>query len=137
MVVHLRYLLDTNICIYIAKQRPANVLQRFQSLQPGEVAMSVITYGELRYGASKSQRRADALKTLDELVTLIPALPLDGTAADYYGDLRSLLERSGTSIGNNDLWISAHALSLGITLVTNNEREFNRVAGLALENWAS
>ena len=98
--------------------------------------MSVITYGELRYGAEKSRRRADAVDVLQELTTLIPVCPLAADTGEQYGNIRSLLERSGMPIGNNDLWIAAHALSLGAVLVTNNEREFSRVAGLAVENWA-
>lgn len=132
----LRYLLDTDICIFTAKQQSQSVLDRFKALRPGELGMSVITYGELRYGAEKSRRRADAVDVLQELTTLIPVWPLAADTGEHYGSIRSLLGHSGTPIGNNDLWIAAHALSLGAVLVTNNEREFSRVAGLAVENWA-
>ena len=131
-----RYLLDTNICIHIRQQRPADILRRFQSLRPGEAVISVITYGELRYGAEKSQNRERALALLDDLVTLIPAQPLPALAGIAYGEIRRDLERRGLVIGNNDLWIAAHGRSAGVTLVTNNDREFRRVSGLQVENWA-
>jgi tRNA(fMet)-specific endonuclease VapC len=132
-----RYLLDTNICIYIRQKRPEEVLRRFQKLRPGEAALSVITYGELLYGASKSQQRLAALERLRELIHLLPALPLPETAADAYGRIRAELESKGEMIGNNDLWIAAHAVAAGLTLVTNNERKFRRVRGLRVRNWAA
>lgn len=132
----LRYLLDTNICIYIAKKRPEEVLARFRRLSPGEVAMSVITQGELYYGACKSARRGDAEKALDELSTMVPVLPLVHEVGRRYGEIRCALERSGRLIGNNDLWIAAHAMALGVPVVTNNDREFTRVPGLEVLNWA-
>ncbi len=131
----LRYLLDTNICIYVAKHRPDSVLRRFRRLKVGEVAMSVITYGELYYGASKSKRRDEAQKTIGELASMIPVLPLATQVGEQYGVVRSELERAGRPIGNNDLWIAAHALTLGVALVTNNAREFKRIRGLEVENW--
>jgi len=130
-----RYLLDTDICIYISKHRPAEVLHRFRKLRPGEVAMSVVTHGELNYGAWKSSRSAEALAALAELSTLIPVLALEPGVGEHYGQIRSHLESSGRLIGNNDLWIAAHARALGIVLVTNNEKEFPRVPGLVVENW--
>jgi tRNA(fMet)-specific endonuclease VapC len=130
-----RYLLDTNICIYIRQNRPAEVLRRFQSLRPGEAALSVITYGELLYGAAKSGNRAAAYERLRELVDFLPALDLPATAAETYGEIRASLESRGEMIGNNDLWIAAHALAAGLTLVTNNKREFRRVRGLTLKSW--
>lgn len=132
----LRYLLDTNICIYIAKQRPPEVARRFARLAAGTVGMSLITYGELRYGAEKSQRGAEALVTLEQLVELIPVLEPSAVVGETYGMLRAHLERLGTPIGNNDLWIASHALALGVTLVSNNTREFKRVPKLKLQNWA-
>jgi tRNA(fMet)-specific endonuclease VapC len=130
-----RYLLDTNICIYIRQSRPEQVLRRFRKLRPGEAALSVITYGELLYGAAKSAHKTTALERLRELVQLLPALPLPETAAETYGTIRSELESKGEVIGNNDLWIAAHALATGLTLVTNNEKEFRRVRGLKIQNW--
>jgi tRNA(fMet)-specific endonuclease VapC len=131
-----RYLLDTNICIYIRQKRPDEVLRRFQRLRPGEAVLSVITYGELLYGAAKSKQRREALERLRELILLLPALSLPETAAEAYGKVRAELESKGQMIGNNDLWIAAHAMAAGLTLVTNNEREFRRVPGLKIQNWA-
>ncbi len=132
-----RYLLDTNICIYIRQRRPDEVLRRFQKLRPGEAALSVITYGELLYGAAKSAQRREALERLRELIHLLPALSLPETAAEAYGRIRAERESQGQMIGNNDLWIAAHAIAAGLTLVTNNEREFRRIAGLRIQNWAA
>ena len=131
------YLLDTNICIYIRNKRPEQVLRRFRTLRPGEAALSVITYGELLYGASKSAQRVAALERLHELVNLLPALSLPESAAEAYGTIRAKLEAKGEMIGNNDLWIAAHAMAAGLTLVTNNEKEFRRVRGLKVQNWAA
>jgi len=131
-----RYLLDTNICIYIRQKRPEEVLRRFRKLRPGEAGLSVITYGELLYGAAKSAERVAALERLHELIQLLPALALPETAAGAYGTIRAELESKGEMIGNNDLWIAAHAVAAELTLVTNNEREFRRVRGLKIQNWA-
>jgi tRNA(fMet)-specific endonuclease VapC len=133
----LRYLLDTNICIYIAKQRPPSVAQRFEKLAAGSVGMSVVTWGELCFGAEKSQQRAQALDTLERLQALIPVIALDDSSGVTYGAIRAHLERAGTPIGNNDLWIAAHALALKVTLVSNNLREFERVPKLKLDNWVA
>jgi tRNA(fMet)-specific endonuclease VapC len=130
-----RYLLDTNICIYIAKHNPPAVRARFEQLTAGELAMSVITWGELRFGAEKSKARAKALAALEQLQNLIQIAPLTDDAGVHYGEIRSALEKTGKPIGNNDLWIAAHARAQGWVLVTNNEREFRRVKGLAVENW--
>jgi len=132
-----RYLLDTNICIYIRQKRPEEVLRRFRKLRPGEAVLSVITFGELLHGAAKSAQRATALERLRELVSLLPALSLPESAAEVYGSIRAELESKGEMIGNNDLWIAAHALVAGLTLVTNNESEFRRVRGLKVQNWAA
>ena len=130
-----RFLLDTNICIYIRRKKPEVVLRRFRTLKAGEAALSVITFGELVYAAEKSAQRAAALELLRELARVLPVLGLPETAADAYGTIRAELERKGQMIGNNDLWIAAHARAAGLTLVTNNEREFRRVRGLKVENW--
>jgi tRNA(fMet)-specific endonuclease VapC len=132
----MRYLLDTDICIYIAKRKPAGVLTRLERLRPGDVGMSVITYLELVYGACKSQQVEANGARIKQLSHLIPVQALDAPAATHYGRLRAGLERSGSLIGAYDLLIAAHALALGLTLVTNNVREFRRVPGLRLENWA-
>ncbi len=130
-----RFLLDTNICIYIRRKKPEVVLRRFRTLKAGEAALSVITFGELVYGAEKSAQRAAALELLRELARVLPVLGLPETAAEAYGTIRTELERKGQMIGNNDLWIAAHARAAGLTLVTNNEREFRPVRGLKVENW--
>ena len=128
-------MLDTNICIYIAKHQPPEVKAHFERLKPGQLIMSVITYGELYYGANKSNQRARALAQLDELVQDIPVEDLTSAASQAYGEIRATLEKQGRMIGNNDLWIGAHAVALDVTLATNNEREFKRIAGLSVENW--
>lgn len=129
-----RYLLDTNICIYIAKDKPPEVLLRFETLAEGDLAMSVITYGELLYGAERSASAAQALATVDQLTVAIPVLPLDSEVAAHYGSIRANLA-AGTPIGNNDLWIAAHARAARLTVETNDESEFRSVPGLKVENW--
>jgi len=135
--VEARFLLDTNICIYIRQERPEPVLRRFRRLRAGEAALSVITYGELFFSAVKSSQSEIALERLRELVRWLPALPLPETASETYGAIRFELAAKGEMIGNNDLWIAAHAMTSGLTLVTNNEREFRRVRGLKIQNWAA
>lgn len=130
-----RYLLDTNICIYIAKGQPVAVRERFARHALHELTLSVITVGELRFGAEKSQGRERALATIEQLVQMIQPRPLPLAAAEHYGDIRAALQRQGLPIGNNDLWLAAHARAEGWTLVSNNTREFARVPGLRLENW--
>jgi tRNA(fMet)-specific endonuclease VapC len=130
-----RFLLDTNICIYIRRRRPPGVLARFQRLKPGEAVLSVITYGELIYGLEKSQSREQAAKQLTELAGLVPIMELPLQAGEFYGAIRAALESKGEMIGNNDLWIAAHAKAAGLVLVTDNEREFRRVHGLKIQNW--
>jgi len=130
-----RYMLDTNICIYIAKHQPPEVKARFDRLKPGQLVMSAITYGELYYESSKSNERARALRLIEELVQDIPVVDLNSMAAQAYGEIRATLEKRGRLIGNNDLWIGAHAMALDVTLATNNEREFKRIVGLSVENW--
>jgi tRNA(fMet)-specific endonuclease VapC len=130
-----RYLLDTNICIYIKNHRPAEVLARFSKLPPGKVAMSTITYGELCFGAEKSSKPKETRQILERLTALIPVLPLDANVSMHYGKIRQQLQASGKPIGNNDLWIAAHALAGKLILVTNNVAGFKRVPGLKVENW--
>jgi tRNA(fMet)-specific endonuclease VapC len=130
-----RYLLDTNICIYIQRRKPMEVLDRFQKLKPGDAAISVITWGELLYGTEKSRHRNKVRLLLEEFISLIPVLPMPENAGKMYGAIRAALESSGKPIGNNDLWIAAHAKAESLTIVTNNAREFNRVPGLTVQNW--
>jgi tRNA(fMet)-specific endonuclease VapC len=131
----MRYLLDTNICIYIANRKPQGVLEHFQSLKAGDIGISIITHLELVYGAWKSQHREANLQRIQDLERLIPVLPLDTKVSRHYGQLRAELQRKGSPIGAYDFLIAAHALSLGLTLVTNNAREFRRVPQLMVENW--
>lgn len=130
-----RYMLDTNICIYIQRRKPNEVLERFQKLKPGDAAISVVTWGELLYGAEKSRQRKIAVQLLEEFQTFVPVLSMPDQAGKTYGAIRAALESGGTPIGNNDLWIAAHAKAAGLTVVTNNEREFRRVPGLKVQNW--
>ena len=130
-----RFLLDTNICIYIRRKRPREVLARFQRLRPGEAVISVITYGELIYGVENSRLREQAVKQLLELAELLPVMELPAQAGQSYGAIRAALEAKGETIGNNDLWIAAHAKAAGLILVTNNEHEFRRIHGLKIQNW--
>jgi len=131
------YMLDTDICIYIIKRKPKNVLKHFQKLQPGELSMSAITFAELMNGAKKSRKVEANIAKLNELAELLKIKPFDQKAAITYGDVRSDLEKRGGIIGSNDLLIAAHALSLDWILVTNNEKEFGRVDGLKIENWTN
>jgi len=129
------YMLDTDICIYIIKRKPRSALKRLEGLQPGQLAMSAITFAELMNGAKKSKQVEANVAKLNELGELIQILPFDQKAAIFYGDVRSTLEKKGNIIGSNDLLIAAHALSLDCILVSNNEKEFKRVDGLRIENW--
>ncbi len=128
-------MLDTNICIYTAKQTHPAVSARFNRLAFGEVGMSIVTYGELRFGAQKSVRPTESLRKLGVLLEVIPVIGMENGVAEQYGRLRLELERRGRPIGSNDLWIAAHCLDLGLILVTNNEREFERIPDLKIENW--
>ncbi len=129
-------MLDTDICVYIHKRKPTIVLERLRKLGQGEAVLSSVTMGELMYGAEKSSQREAVLTRLAELESVVQVVPLGRAAAGEYGAIRASLEAAGTPIGNNDLWIAAHAKALGLTLVTNNEREFKMVGGLKVENWA-
>lgn len=131
-----RYLLDTNICIYIAKHNPPVVRERFVRHTADELVMSVVTLGELRFGAEKSQSRERAIGVISQLESTMKIAPLTETVGEHYGQIRAVLQRSGQIIGNNDLWLAAHARAEGWVLVTNNEREFARVEGLQVENWS-
>ena len=131
----LQYLINTDTFIYIKNHRPPQVLERFHTLKTGSSAISVITYGELFRGCERSdfkQRNHDRLKQLIHSIS-VQALPIEVGA--IYGKLRTELEKQGNIIGGNDMWIAAHALSLGLTLITTNTQEFSRVDGLKIENW--
>ncbi len=128
-------MLDTDICIYLAKGRYPQVTAHFERLKPDQPVLSVITYGELHYGANQSSDRSRALARLADLIEYIPVEGLTESAAEAYGKIRAVLRKQGQMIGSNDMWIAAHAMSLGVTLATNNDREFLRVTGLSVENW--
>jgi tRNA(fMet)-specific endonuclease VapC len=129
-------LLDTNICIYIIKQKPPLVLQRFQAIPLGEVGVSAITVAELEYGVAKSQRPLQNQQALTQFLLPLTVLPFMAEDGAVYGRIRAQLESAGTPIGALDLLIAAQALAHNIPLVTNNEAEFLRVPGLRVENWA-
>ncbi|MER3556110.1 MAG: VapC toxin family PIN domain ribonuclease [Meiothermus sp.] len=131
----MRYLLDTDICVYISRQRPREVLERLQTLSFGEVNVSAITESELIYGALKSANPAKKLEQMAAVTSFAPPLPLDSAVANTAAEIRLDLERRGLKIGPYNTLIAAHALSLGLTLVTNNVREFSRISGLQVENW--
>lgn len=131
----MKLLLDTNICIYIIKQQPASVLKHFLEYQIGDIGISSITLSELRYGVAKSQHQDKNSKALDQFITPLEVVPFDDAAALAYGAIRATLEKAGTPIGAMDMLIAAHAVALGVPLVTNNTREFERVVGLAVLDW--
>lgn len=131
----MKYLLDTNTCIYIIKRRPQNVIERFNSLQVGDVAISSITLAELSYGVEKSQYSQKNRAALEEFILPLELVLFDKEATNYYGKIGTFLEKQGTVIGPLDLMIAAHALSLETALVTNNTKEFARVPHLKLESW--
>ena len=131
----LRYLLDTNICIYVIKERPRLMLESFNR-HAGRMAISAITLSELLHGVEKSAAPERNLDVVENFCSRIDLLSYGPKASLHYGQIRTALERRGMPIGVNDLHIAAHARSEGLTLVSNNLREFERVEGLLLENWA-
>jgi tRNA(fMet)-specific endonuclease VapC len=131
-----KYLLDTNIVIYVMKKRPIEVMGIFNE-NANRMAISSITFSELQYGAEKSARVPENLNAIEEFTSLIDILPYTAKASMHYGNIRASLEKLGQTIGVNDLHIAAHARSEGLVLVTNNMSEFVRVPGLLLENWVS
>ncbi|MBU3574747.1 tRNA(fMet)-specific endonuclease VapC [Polynucleobacter sp. UK-Mo-2m-Kol15] len=130
----LKYLLDTNIVIYVLKRRPIEVLKIFNT-NASRMAISSITLSELIYGAEKSANIDKNLEAIEEFISHLEVLPYDAKASQHYGQIKASLEKRGEIIGENDIHIAAHAISQGLILVTNNVREFQRVSNLALENW--
>ena len=130
----LKYLLDTNIVIYVLKRRRKEVLEIFNR-NASRMAISSITLSELIYGAEKSPNVDKNLEAIEEFVSHLDVLPYDAKASQHYGQIKAALEKRGEIIGENDIHIAAHAISQGLILVTNNLREFKRVPNLALENW--
>jgi tRNA(fMet)-specific endonuclease VapC len=130
----IKFLLDTNIVIYVLKKRPLEVLKIFNA-NASRMAISSITLSELIYGAEKSANIAKNLEAIEDFVSHLEVLPYDARASQHYGQIKSALEKKGKIIGENDIHIAAHAISQGLILVTNNLKEFKRVPNLALENW--
>ncbi len=130
-------LLDTNTCIYLIKKHPPEVLRRFNEYTVGDIGISSITAAELHFGAQKSQRPGHNRRALEQFLLPLAVADFDENAAAAYGHVRAQLEKQGTPIGSLDTLIAAHALSLGLTLVTNNVREFERVPNLKVENWVA
>jgi len=128
-------LLDTNICIYIIKKKPQGVLKKLAEHALSDIGISSITVAELLYGVGKSALPDKNRDALDEFLSPFEIMPFDDRAAEVYGRIRALLERKGTPIGSMDMLIAAPPLSLGVTLVTNNAKEFKRVPHLKVVNW--
>ncbi|MBU0991851.1 MAG: PIN domain-containing protein [Proteobacteria bacterium] len=120
-----KYLFDTNICIYIRKQKPQTVLAQFKKLKPGEAAISVITWGELLYGTEKNKKRERVFVLRNEFVVFAPVLSTPEDVGKTYGAIRTFLESKGLPIGNSDLWIAAHAKVEKLTLITNSEKRIH------------
>jgi tRNA(fMet)-specific endonuclease VapC len=131
----MRFLLDTNICIYIIKNKPPQVLAKFQTLDISDVGISSITVAELEYGVYKSQRQEQNRVALSQFLIPLEILPFDEQATQTYGRIRAELERQGIIIGSMDMLIASQTISLGLILVSNNIRELSRIPGLVLENW--
>jgi tRNA(fMet)-specific endonuclease VapC len=130
-----RFMLDTDTCSHIMKRSQPLVLKRVQAVPVDDVCMSVVTKAELLYGVEVSPRRAQDADALNGFLRYVEVLAFADAAARHYAEIRADLRRRGAMIGANDLFIAAHARALGLTLVTNNTAEFERVSGLALENW--
>ena len=126
---------DTNIYLYASKGSFPALERKLPSLKKGEACISIITLGELLHGAEKSIEKVSSLAAIRATITFLPVMPINESVATQYAEIRTCLERKGTSISANDLWIAAHALTENLTLVTNNEREFKRVPKLKIENW--
>ena len=132
----MEFMLDTNTCIYIIKQKPPKVLEHFKAYSIGEIGISSITLAELRFGVEKSQHIQKNQEALDAFILPLEIADFDEKAAKVYGEIRAALEKAGNLIGSMDMLIGAHALSLGLTLVTNNVREFRKIKHLKVIDWA-
>ena len=131
----IKFMLDTNICIYIIKKKPTDVIERFGQTRISQVGISSITLSELEYGVAKSSKPDQNQFALAQFLAPLEILSYDDEAAQQYGGLRAFLENQGTPIGSLDMLIAAHALSIGCILITNNEKEFIRAPGLKIDNW--
>jgi len=132
----MKYMLDTNICIYLIKQKPEKVLRHFKAHAVGDIGISSITLAELRFGVEKSQQVEKNRRALDEFILPLEIADFDDRAAESYGKVRTLLEKEGKPIGSMDMLIGAHALSLKVTLITNNTREFKQIKHLKVADWS-
>ena len=132
----MKYMLDTNICIYVIKKMPPTVIRRFMEHDAGDICVSSITYAEMMHGVEKSQAKERNRIAYMLFMSALTVLDFDASAAEEYGRIRAALEMKGIPIGPMDMLIAAHAKSQDLTLVTNNTREFARVDGIKLENWA-
>jgi tRNA(fMet)-specific endonuclease VapC len=131
----MKYMLDTNTCIYLIKRKPQTVVERFLRIEISQIGISSITLSELMYGVFKSSKPEQNQMALMQFMAPLEILPYGDDAAQYYGELRVHLEKQGTTIGSLDMLIAAHALSTACTLITNNEKEFTRIPNLEIENW--
>jgi tRNA(fMet)-specific endonuclease VapC len=133
----MRYMLDTNICIYLIKQKPEKVLRHFKAHSVGDIGISSITLAELRYGVERSQQVQKNRQAIEDFTLPLEIAAFDEAAAEVYGSVRAGLEQAGTPVGSMDILIGAHALSLGVTLVTNNLREFEKIKNLKVVDWSA
>lgn len=131
----MRFMLDTNICLYMIKGKPPQILSRLKDFNLGDLSVSSITLSELEYGVAKSSKPQQNRDALDAFLAPLEIFPFDGEAAYRYGQIRAFLEKEGKLIGAMDMLIGAHAVSASMTLVTNSIKEFCRIPGLRLENW--
>jgi tRNA(fMet)-specific endonuclease VapC len=131
----MKYMLDTNTCIYIIKRKPLDVINRFKKIEISQVGISSITLSEFLYGVSKSSKPEQNQMALAQFIAPLEILAYGDEAAQYYGSIRVFLEQQGIPVGSLDLLIAAHALSLDCILVTNNEKEFIRIPNLKIDNW--
>ena len=132
----MKYLLDTNICIYIINEKPEQVLRKFEQYPVQEFGISSVTQAELQYGVQKSKNKNTNQDALDEFLLPLTILPFHGKRlVACYGEIRVLLESKGRTIGPLDMLIAAHALSLDLTIISNNIKEFKRIPNLKCENW--
>lgn len=131
------YMLDTDICSYIIRERPLQVLEHFKQVEMEQLCISVVTYAELIYGVEHSSSKKVNRVVIDDFVQHLTIVPWDEEAAEHYGNIRAYLQTEGKIIGSMDMMIAAHARSRRMTLVTNNDKHFKRVPKLTVENWAN
>jgi len=132
----MRYMLDTNICSYVLRDRPPSVRRRFEKAGAGSLAISTVVLAELYFGAARHPKRDSIRREIDDFASRVAIVPWDENAADHYGDIRAALEKNGTPIGAMDTMIAAHARSIDATLVSNDLSHFDKVRGLRTANWA-